>query len=138
MKNREKYADFLIECAIRGTGVAVTNNGNPCVCGDLDCNDCLFNNPTLDCAEMTRKWADAECEEQEIDWSKVPVDTKMWVRSTKDKPWIPRHYSGLRDFLGNPLVFEDGCTSFSCERNSCGKPMLGIYLDYKFAEDIRK
>ncbi len=136
MKNREKYADFLIECAIRGTGVSVSKNGELYNCMDLDCEDCLFNDPSFDCAEMTRKWADAEYEESEVDWSKVPVDTKMWVRSAKDKPWVPRHYSGIRDCFGNPLVFEDGCTSFSCERNSCGEPMLGIYLDYKFAEDI--
>lgn len=136
MKNREKYADFLIECAIRGAGVSVSKNGELYNCMDLDCEDCIFNDPSFDCAEMTRKWADAEYEEPEVDWSKVPVDTKMWVRSAKDKPWVPRHYSGTRDRLGNPLVFEDGCTSFSCERNSCGKPMLGTYLDYKFAEDI--
>ncbi len=136
MKNREKYADFLIECAIRGTGVAVNKDGKPCNCMDLECGDCLFNNPSVDCAEMTRKWAYAEYEEPKVDWSKVPVDTKMWVRSAKDKPWIPRHYSGMRDRSGNPLVFEDGCTSFTCERDSCGKPFLGVYLDYRFDEDI--
>lgn len=136
MKNREKYADFLIECGIRGTGIAVNRDGKPCNCMDLECTDCLFNNPSLDCEEMTRKWADSEYEEPKVDWSKVPVDTKMWVRSAKDKPWIPRHYSGMRDRMGNPLVFEDGCTSFTCERNSCGKPLLGVYLDYRFDEDI--
>lgn len=136
MKNREKYADFLIECAIRGTGVAVTNNGNPCVCGDLDCNDCLFNNPTLDCAEMTRKWADAECEEPEIDWSKVPVDTKMYVRNDLMDKWIPRYFSGKTDIYGEPLVFVGGTTLFSCDKDINRNHMIERFLFYKLAEDI--
>lgn len=136
MKNREKYADFLIECAIRGTGVSVSKNGKLYNCMDLDCEDCLFNNPSLDCAEMTRKWADAEYEEPEIDWSKVPVDTKMWVKNDFSRRWIPRYFSGEIDEEGNPFVYFSGATSFSCDRDKNGNPLTITFPYYRLAEDI--
>lgn len=136
MKNREKYADFLIECAIRGTGVAVTKDGKPCNCMDLECGDCLFNNPSLDCAEMTRKWADAEYEEPEIDWSKVPVDTKMWVKYGILDKWIPRYFSGEVTEDGKPFVFLNGTTSFSCDKDENGRPYTMSVPYYRLAEDI--
>ena len=136
MKNREKYADFLIECAIRGVRVAVTKDGKPCNCMDLECGDCLFDDPSLDCAEMTRKWADAEYEEPEIDWSKVPVDAKMWVRNDFSDKWFPRYFSGDVTEDGKPSVFLDGRTSFSCDRNINGNPFTATFPYYKLAEDI--
>lgn len=136
MKNREKYADFLIECAIRGTGVSVSKNGKLYNCMDLDCEDCLFNDPSFDCGEMTRKWADAEYEEPEVDWSKVPVDTKMYVRNDLMDKWIPRYFSGKTDIQGEPLVFVGGTTSFSCDKNINGNHMIARFLFYKLAEDI--
>jgi len=136
MKNREKYADFLIECGITGTGVAVTKDGKPCNCMDLECEDCLFNNPSVDCAEMTRKWADSEYEEPEVDWNKVPVDTKMYVRYDFMDKWIPRYFSGEVTEDGKPFVFLNGTTSFSCDRDNNGSPYTISAPDYKFAEDI--
>ena len=136
MKNREKYTDFLIECAIRGTGVAVTKDGKPCNCMDLECEDCLFNNPSVDCAEMTRKWSDSEYKELEVDWSKVPVDTKMWVKNHLVSDWIPRYFSGEINVEGIPLMYFAGVTSFSCERDEKGKPFTVPFPFYKFAEDI--
>ena len=136
MKNREKYADFLIECAIRGVGVAVTKDGKLCNCMDLECGDCLFGDPSLDCVEMTRKWADAEYEEPEIDWSKVPVDTKMYVRNDLMDKWIPRYFSGKTDIHGEPLVFVGGTTSFSCDKDINRNHMIARFPFYKLAEDI--
>lgn len=136
MKNREKYADFLIECAIRGTGVSVSKNGKLYGCTDLECEDCIFNDPPINCEEMTRKWADAEYEEPEIDWRKVPVDTKMYVRNDLMDKWIPRYFSGKTDIQGEPLVFVGGTTSFSCDKNINGNHMIARFLFYKLAEDI--
>lgn len=135
MKNREKYADFLIECAIRGVGVAVTKDGKHCNCMDLECEDCLFNNPSVNCAEMTRKWADAEYEEPEIDLSKVPVDTKMWVRDGILDKWIPRYFSGEVTEDGKPFVFLNGATSFSCDKDENGRPYTMSVPYYRLAED---
>lgn len=136
MKNREKYADFLIECAIRGVGVAVTKDGKLCNCMDLECGDCLFGDPSLDCVEMTRKWADAEYEEPEIDWSKVPVDTKMYVRNDLMDKWIPRYFSGEVTEGGKPFVFLNGATSFSCDKDENGRPYTMSVPYYRLAEDI--
>ncbi len=136
MKNREKYADFLIECAIRGVGVAVTKDGKPCNCMDLECGDCLFDDPSLNCAEMTRKWADAEYEEPEVDWSKVSVDTKMYVRNDLMDKWIPRYFSGEVTEDGKPFVFLNGTTLFSCDKDENGRPYTMSVPYYRLAEDI--
>lgn len=49
-----------------------------------------------------------------VDWSKVPIDTKVYARDLK-MSWYKRYYAGFRD--GKPTVWEDGCTSWSilCE-----------------------
>lgn len=135
MKNREKYADFLIECAIRGTGVSVSKNGKLYGCTDLECEDCIFNDPPINCEEMTRKWADAEYEEPEIDLSKVPVDTKMWVRDGILDKWIPRYFSGEVTEDGKPFVFLNGATSFSCDKDENGRPYTMSVPYYRLAED---
>lgn len=136
MKNREKYADFLIECAIRGTGVSISKSGELYGCMDLDCEDCIFNDPSFNCGEMTRKWADAEYEEPEVDWSKVPVDTKMWVQGGILDKWIPRYFSGEVTEDGKPFVFLSGTTSFSCDKDENGRPYTMSVPYYRLAEDI--
>lgn len=49
-------------------------------------------------------------EAEAIDWSKVPIDTKVIV-SNDDIEWYKCHYAGL--FNGLPTVFPNGQTSIS-------------------------
>ena len=53
--------------------------------------------------------------EKEIDWSKVPVDTKILVREYEDEDWIPAHFAKY-DY-GVVSVWEDGGTSFTKEQS---------------------
>ena len=47
-----------------------------------------------------------------IDWSKVPVDTKVLV-SDDGKEWIRRHFAKYED--GKVYCFDSGATSFSVQ-----------------------
>ncbi len=38
-------------------------------------------------------WLNEEYKEPEVDWSKVPVDTKVFVRNLEDGLWRPRHFA---------------------------------------------
>lgn len=52
-------------------------------------------------------------ERQEIDWSKLPVDTKLLVKHPKDKIWKRRYYAGLYDEAkGLIYCYRDGKTSW--------------------------
>lgn len=50
-----------------------------------------------------------------IDWSKVPVDTKVLV-SSDGKDWYRRHFAEYKD--GKVYCFDSGATSFSVDRDS--------------------
>ena len=47
-----------------------------------------------------------------VDWSKVPIDTKMWVRVWSDTQWLRRHFAGT-SAKGAVYCFEDGGTSWT-------------------------
>ena len=49
--------------------------------------------------------------EKEIDWYKVPVDTKILVRDYEDENWIPAYFANYD--CGVVSVWEDGGTSFT-------------------------
>ena len=49
--------------------------------------------------------------EDEIDWDKVEVDTKVLVRDRPYNEWLKRHFAKYED--GKVYVFNDGRTSWS-------------------------
>lgn len=52
-------------------------------------------------------------ERDEIDWSKLPVDTKLLVKHPKDKNWRRRYYAGVYDRdMGLIYCYRDGKTSW--------------------------
>lgn len=76
MTNREAYKDKLDN--ILGEVVAVVD-GKPALCAETSCCRCLF---LVNCGEPEHKkeiidWLNAEYQEPPVDWSKVPIDTKV-------------------------------------------------------------
>ena len=49
--------------------------------------------------------------EPHVDWSKVPVDAKIYVRGYDEDDWEKRHFSKYLN--GRVYAFSDGKTSFS-------------------------
>ena len=50
--------------------------------------------------------------EDEIDWNKVEVDTKVLVRDRPYNEWLKRHFAKYEN--GKVYVFDDGRTSWNC------------------------
>lgn len=71
-------------------------------------------------------------ERQEVDWSKIPVDTKIWVRDSEDDNWLPRHFAKYEN--GKVFVYYDGRTSWS----NGNEPMLGCWNYAKLTEEPEK
>lgn len=116
MTNREKYAERILDIAVSGHSFAINRNGEVSSCGKVPCNECIFRkNKVIDssCREKLKEWSEQEYVEPTVDWSKVPVDTKILVRDSEDGRWKRRHFARYE----NNIVFawDRGCTSYSAD-----------------------
>lgn len=113
MTNREFYKE-QIEEIMRNLLLSIPlgvdkKTGIPCGCHMLECADCSFE--AASCGRSRKEWLEAEHKEPAIDWSKVPVDTKILVRDGIACEWLKRHfakYDGKQVF-----TWTGGGTSFS-------------------------
>lgn len=110
MTNYEHYKEKINIFLDNGDDVAVKDN-NLTTCSSISCSDCQFD--TDNCQKDTYKWLSEEYTEpeEEIDWSKVPVDTPIMVRNSKEWRWIPRYFAKYED--GHTFTFMNGADSWS-------------------------
>lgn len=71
---------------------------------DLDVVKVFKGNPICNVGELL--W-----ERKEVDWTKVEVDTPIYVRNDESSCWKPRHFSKYCD--GKVYAFIDGATSYT-------------------------
>lgn len=109
MTNREKYAEQIIDMAVNAIPIAVDKEGKPCDYNAIRCSDCTFNDGR--CKEKLKEWAEQEYVEPAVDWSKVPVDTKILVRNSEHEAWKKRYFAKFED--GKIFAWANGATSFS-------------------------
>lgn len=110
MKNREKYAEQIIDMALDSIEIAVDKEGKLCDCNVILCSDCAWSDKSR-CRERFKEWAEQEYVEPPVDWSKVPVDTKVYVRDSDSDPWKPRYFAKFEG--GKIFTWTNGATSFS-------------------------
>lgn len=113
MTNYEKYKDDIIKTLFIKGGTGIDKKiGEFRSCCMLDyCNNCQFDG---DCRfDTIQKWLNSEYiepEKEEVDWSKVPIDTKVIV-SDDNENWYRRHFAYYRD--KRIWVFRSGLTSWT-------------------------
>ena len=110
--NKEKYAKEIVELATNGIGSIAIVNDKPCCCGEgTSCSRCdlMYG----DCDELLKQWANSEYKEREIDWSKVPVDTPIYVWDNNDNRTDKRHFAGYNKVNNMIIAFDNGGTSWS-------------------------
>lgn len=132
MTNREKYAEQILDIALTCSCIAVDKKGKPHKCNELDCRDCIFlrvERSEPSCKEKTKDWSEQEYVEPPVDWSKVPVDTKVYVRDFDDEAWRPRYFARFED--GRIFTWTAGATSFS--KDCCEN--ISWWRQAKLAED---
>ena len=90
------------------------------MCVGVQCSDCPlsdYNNKTnCDCAILELLYPEKAIEivmsyEPKVDWTKVPVDTKILVRDYEEENWAKRHFAKYED--GKIYVYDGGKTSFT-------------------------
>ncbi len=117
--------------------------GNPILgdlnCGDYDCDKCLLNRGIKESCEESYFDNEvlAKVEKflgtKEVDWSKVAVDTPIYVKNDGDQKWTPRHFAAYEN--GNILAWRLGWTSFTkMERDKT----TTVWKFAKLKEDLNK
>lgn len=112
MTNYEKYKDEIDKIWNDGKVISVTEDCKVTSCDKISsCNECIFNE---ECDLNSQKWLVSECKDpaEDVDWSKVPVDTPILVRDYEDDEWIKRYFAGINED-GNVIAFDSGATSWS-------------------------
>lgn len=107
MTNREKHLNEIL--AVQHWGKF---DGEIRGCGN--CPECDFNDGsnTFPCKNARLVWLQAEADgEPKVDWSKVPVDTLIYVRDFECGEWWPRHFAKFED--GEVFTWDYGKTSWS-------------------------
>lgn len=112
MTNYEKYKDKIDKIWNDGKVIGVTEDCKVTSCDEISsCNECIFNE---ECDLKSQKWLVSEYKDpaENVDWSKVPIDTPVLVREYETDKWIPRYFAGINED-GNVIAFDSGATSWS-------------------------
>lgn len=109
MKNYEKYAETIKEHH---------RDGN--LCKEFLKSKVLHplgygcHNTTCDrCNLLTTLWLMEDYKEPEVDWSKVAVDTPIWVKDDESSEWLGAHFAKYED--GKVYVWNLGKTSWTAK-----------------------
>ena len=117
MLNKEKYAKEILDILCQdGVNPAVIDN-IPVNCLSTECHSCQFYDTY--CVGAFVKWANSEYKEREIDWSKVPVDTPIYVWDNyEDKIYKRKRYFAEYDTNNDKIIaFTEGQTSWTSDQN---------------------
>ena len=127
MKNREKYKNELVD-VIKTDGM---------VCKFVKKHEVyrMFENDSnsyckmacATCSTALQLWLDEECEEPEVDWSNVPVDTLVRVRDREEQEWTLMYFKGIeaKGYINRFQTWVDGATS---------KTAYGVYKNWTYCE----
>lgn len=114
MTNYEHYKSEIEKITRMGRMVAVEEKtGEITSCNQISCSQCRFDSCVCDCDAAALYWADAEYIEQEVDWSKVAVDTPILVRDNHSIKWVTRHFAKYEN--GLVYAWDDGNTSYTTD-----------------------
>lgn len=104
MKNYKKYADEIREydgddfcCSFIRPHILKADN-----CSDMPCSRCQM---------LQTLWLLEDCEESEVDWNKIKVDTPLLVRNYINGEWSKRYFAKYED--GKVYTWINGRTSWN-------------------------
>lgn len=136
MLNIEKFKNELVRLGVINVDrLGFYQNGNLTDCNYTHCSNCkkvLMEQANIteeefykeSCRKNILKWLLSEYKEPEVDWSKVKVDTPIYVRCSDDEKWVPRYFAKFED--GRVYAWSDGTTSFTT-------PIAGA-VDWEYAK----
>jgi hypothetical protein len=112
--NFEHYKDEIIKLLFYGTGKEECDFIRKNILKVRNCYDSKIS--CSDCREKNKKWLDQPYEEPviEIDWTRVPVDTPVWVNNYDGGVEFRRHFKEYKDDVDCKFIcYDDGRSSFT-------------------------
>lgn len=121
MTNYEKYKTQIEKFARLNIRFALDKEDRKIVmCAGFSCLQCEFNKNTTGgiCERAKFEWANAKYIEpkEEIDWSKVPIDTPILVKRSAEGTWLKRHFAKYED--EEVCAWDNGKTSYTIDSMS--------------------
>lgn len=113
MTNYEKYKDKIDKFWNDELTFGFTKDNALKTCDEIStCQECIFDGDGCDL--KSQKWLVSEYKDpaENVDWSKVLVDTPVLVRDYETDKWNPRYFAGINED-GNVIAFDSGATSWS-------------------------
>ena len=114
MTNFEKYRkqilDFIANNKASSPSIV---NGKFAKCGDTNCSKCSLDKEEYHgayCGNRILLWLYEEYQEPTVDWSKVPIDTKILV-SNDGIDWYKRYFARYEN--GMVYCWDMGATSWT-------------------------
>lgn len=110
MTNGEKYEKEIVEIA---------KSKEKSICDDfinkivLPSYGMKCDSRCTECRTLADIWLSKEYKEPEVDWSKVPVDTPILVKSSAGDIWFRRHFAKFE--YETVYAWDAGRTSFTTE-----------------------
>ena len=125
MKNKELFADILIDIALSGSTVTIDKHTNaPVSCGKISCKNCLFGQEGCGMnEEKLKSWGD---EDSTSFWENVEIDTPILVRDADSDEWLRRHFSYYKD--GKVYAYVGGKSSFTSKIDPYGWKNAKIWV----------
>lgn len=112
MTNYEKYKDEIDKIWESEDDFGVTKDNKVKSCMEISpCRECIFDS---DCSIGSQKWLVSEYKDpaENVDWSKVPVDTPILVKDYENDEWLKRYFAGINADR-KVITFDSGATSWS-------------------------
>lgn len=129
MLNIEKYKEMLVVEDIISPDRLALVQGQPHICKyGIMCDECLFNNHSFSCSYDAINWLFSEYKEPKVDWSKVKVDTPIYVRDSENEndEWKPRYFA--------KYVKGEGICAWDCGTTSFSSGNESNYNTWKYAK----
>lgn len=112
MTNEEFYKEKIYDAIAES--IAVSEDGKIAICKQITCENCIFRKKqrTVSCITQMAEWLKQEYVEQ-VDWSKVKVDTPILVKRSKEAEWERRYFAKFVD--GKVYAWMGGATSWTAD-----------------------
>ena len=117
MTNYEKYKDEIIKISRDSANTCddfvISNVLEPM---NFDCSNLTCET----CHRLFSVWLLNEYKEPKIDWSKISVDTKIYVRDKEEGRWARRYFARYKN--GKIYAWDNGFASWSVYDDNCVTP----------------
>lgn len=115
MKNIDRQKNQIATFAVLNMGIAVDRNSRIVFpCEVMKCEECLFEK-AVSCKAACIRWLQEEAEEPKIDWSKIPIDTPIYVRNNESQEWMIAHFAKYEHW--RIYAWDKGTTSHTAQNN---------------------